>query len=555
MDINSIIQLSNESDHQNLIAFLSDRLNDENQQLFARSFYMTFFNKDNPYPIDCGDVVTWLGYSRKDKLKRQIDKYLVEDVDYKVFPLEGANPALGGRPSENIKMTIDAFKKLGMLAGTDQGAKIRMYYIELEKHLISYGLSQAMSQIKQKEEIIQQKTIENQVLEKENENLRNNSDGTPIIYIFDTDARAFIQGPKELKIGITEHYSKRSKPFKSIAPHGRMIFNMEVPLTNLKMAEKWIHTLLAPYNTQNEIFRMDPEEARMWITREINSLRLANNPNWSDKFAKLSKLIEMEKKILYDEEISVCTREISAQTDDLSSLPIDNNGEKTKFDQFIEECCIINESSQVSTTDIVGQYRIWAKSADKQTYHAMLEYLKKRFMSVRMRVQDKDTVINGYGGVELKKISVKLSCNPTEVERFVYANFNYSPSGKVLMVDVIKDYEQWKKTAGGICNNNDIKELKEFLKNNPHVLISNLWTENGNGQGYYGISPKSQSNYHRKTSATAKKIEKRDKDNNFLKAWTTIAKAAEDEGVGATTMSRFVKNKKVMDDGSYYISV
>lgn len=555
MDINNIIKLSGEDDHKNLVSFLYERFSDENQRLFVKNFYMTLINTGDPYPIDGEDAMNWLGYSRKDPMKRAIDKNLQIETDYKVFHNEVENPTLGGRPQEKIKMTVDAFKKLGLLAGTEQGTKIRMYYIELEKHLFNYGISQAMKQIKEKEEIIQQKTLENQALEEECENLRNCNDGVPIVYIYDTDTRVFSTGTKDLKIGITEHYRKRSKPFKGVTPFGRMVFSMEVPLTNLRIAEKWLHTILAPYHTANEMFKMDPEEARMWIIREINTLKLANNTNWSDKHGKLSKLIEMERKILEGEIAnSIATREISTQTDD--KLPsINENDDHSKFDKFIRECCVLTDKAQVSSTDIIGRYRLWARSADKETFHAILDYLKKRFVPCRLRIQDKNTVVNGFSGVEIKTDPIVLSCAPSEAERFVYANFNYTPSGKILMADLIKEYEKWIKTQAGTFSQDDIKLLKDFLKSNPRILVSNLWTENGSGQGYYGIQLKSKENHHRKTSSTAKKIEKRDKNGSFLKAWTSIAKAAEDEGVGAATMSRCVKNKKVMEDGSYYVSV
>lgn len=423
------------------------------------------------------------------------------------------------------------------------------------KYDLEQKLQQHLQEIQNKENIIQQKTLENQALEEECENLRNCNDGVPIVYIYDTDTRVFSTGTKDLKIGITEHYRKRSKPFKGVTPFGRMVFSMEVPLTNLRIAEKWLHTILAPYHTANEMFKMDPEEARMWIIREINTLKLANNTNWSDKHGKLSKLIEMERKILEGEIAnSIATREISTQTDD--KLPsINENDDHSKFDKFIRECCVLTDKAQVSSTDIIGRYRLWARSADKETFHAILDYLKKRFVPCRLRIQDKNTVVNGFSGVEIKADPIVLSCAPSEAERFVYANFNYTPSGKILMADLIKEYEKWIKTQAGTFSQDDIKLLKDFLKSNPRILVSNLWTENGSGQGYYGIQLKSKENHHRKTSSTAKKIEKRDKNGSFLKAWTSIAKAAEDEGVGAATMSRCVKNKKVMEDGSYYVSV
>jgi hypothetical protein len=119
------------------------------------------------------------------------------------------------------------------------------------------------------------------------------------------------------------------------------------------------------------------------------------------------------------------------------------------------------------------------------------------------------------------------------------------------MADVVKEFESWKKD----CTPEDVKNMKKYLKYNEHVLISNLWAENGHGQGYYGLVFKHMENYHRKSSSTAKKIEKRDKENNFIKAYASIAKAAEENDLSATKLSRMIKNNIKQEDGTYYIVV
>jgi phage anti-repressor protein len=543
MDNTDILQLINDQEHETLLEYLNSKITDEHQKLFTKNFYMAFFKKDEEYPIYINeDAIKWLGYTRKSTIKSLIQKHLVNEKDY-ILQQALQNP-LGGRPSDDIYMTIDAFKQLGMLAGTEQGKQIRMYYIELEKHLTNYCMIQAMNKLKANQDKIK-------ALEDECETLRNTSDGTPIVYIYDTDARVFNTGPRDIKIGATEQYRKRSKPFKCVTPHGRMVFNMEVPIVNLKLAEKWIHCILTPYHVGNEMFKMYVETAKLWITRVLNTLNLSNISNESEKVIKLTKIIEYEIKVLKDEDnINILKYNVYTQTDDTLLLPTPVK-DYTKFDEFIGECCILNEHAQVSSTDIVGKYRIWSQSADKETFHDILDYLKIKFKPCRLRCQNKDTIINGFGGVQLKDLTLTLSCAPSEAERFIYATFNYSPSGKVLMTDVIKEFERWKPD----CTPEDVKNMKKYLKYNEHVLVSNLWTETGHGQGYYGLVFKHMENYHRKSSSTAKKIEKRDKDNNFIKAYASIAKAAEENDLSATKLSRMIKNNIKQEDGSYYVVI
>ena len=56
------------------------------------------------YPVDL-ELVWPLIYSEKSKSVRALTSDFIQDVDYKVLAINGENP-LGGRPSENYKLTI-----------------------------------------------------------------------------------------------------------------------------------------------------------------------------------------------------------------------------------------------------------------------------------------------------------------------------------------------------------------------------------------------------------------------------------------------------------------
>jgi hypothetical protein len=84
-----------------------------------------------------------MGYSRKDTATRSLSR-LIEGVDFSAQVRESS----GGRPSEEIRFSRDGFKQWGMLAGTDRGRQIRLYFIECEKRL-QLGMNQptALNQI------------------------------------------------------------------------------------------------------------------------------------------------------------------------------------------------------------------------------------------------------------------------------------------------------------------------------------------------------------------------------------------------------------------------
>lgn len=88
-------------------------------------------------------VWEWMGYSRKDNAKASLSK-LIEGVDYLVLKVQEQVPHQGGfrtATKERILFSRDGFKQWGMMAGTDHGRQIRLYFIECEKRL-QLGMSQ-----------------------------------------------------------------------------------------------------------------------------------------------------------------------------------------------------------------------------------------------------------------------------------------------------------------------------------------------------------------------------------------------------------------------------
>jgi hypothetical protein len=102
-----------------------------------------------------------------------------------------------------------------------------------------------------------------------------------------------------------------------------------------------------------------------------------------------------------------------------------------------------------------------------------------------------------------------------------------------------------------------MKDLKAYLNASPHALKATVWTEQGNNEGYYGVSLRED--YYASTNAsntfsatTGKKVEKREATTHqLLGSWPTIANAALMEGVCAAKMSRYVKSKTVVADYYY----
>jgi phage anti-repressor protein len=91
--------------------------------------------------VDAKDLHKGLGVRKDftDWAKQNIKRLrMVQDRDYKegVYPLEGENLPLNGRPSAVYWFTLDVSKHVAMMANTKRGFEVREYFLECERRVI-----------------------------------------------------------------------------------------------------------------------------------------------------------------------------------------------------------------------------------------------------------------------------------------------------------------------------------------------------------------------------------------------------------------------------------
>lgn len=85
------------------------------------------------FPINFDDAWKWLGFSRKDSAKRSIfNAGFVEGVEFHIA-VEPTTTGIQAHSKENIKLTTDCFKMWAMMAPTEQGRQVRLWYLKVEK--------------------------------------------------------------------------------------------------------------------------------------------------------------------------------------------------------------------------------------------------------------------------------------------------------------------------------------------------------------------------------------------------------------------------------------
>jgi prophage antirepressor-like protein len=427
------------------------------------------------------------------------------------------------------------------------------YQLEKELEEKNKELDEKNKEIDEKNKEIIEKNKELEEKDKEIEEIEKLKllDGKCYIYIFNKDP--LIKDKPELKIGVTTNVLTRFKPYKQTNTRGKIELLLEIPNVNLKTIENYIHTLLSFSRVQNEVFRIELEEAKLVMLNVVNMLNITQISNEGERQLRLKKLYENECL-----DIKISTREISTQTDfdenDKQTTPLlfYDNEITAKFNEYIEKMCIVREDVEVSSKDIIGQYRLWSRLPSKETFHALKHYLDTRFKPCRLQNQIKNQMVHGYKGVTLKEIIYKKSLTPSDEETFLFQVCKFSPDSTLLHTTLWNEYKKWKNSIGKTIAENDEISLRKYMKSNEYVLFTTVWTKEGCGQGYYGISLKNDDNY-KKTSSTGKKVEKREVETNqIIGTWETIAKAADYEKISSTKMSHSIKNNKIFNNDYYY---
>ncbi|MEH2139455.1 hypothetical protein [Nostoc sp.] len=96
---------------------------------FDQSLALSLYQSQEQFPVDLDEAWKWLGYSRKDSCLEMIERVLEEGLDFS----RTCRKSTGGRPKQDVMLSIEGFKSLGMFSQTEQGKVIRKYFLECER--------------------------------------------------------------------------------------------------------------------------------------------------------------------------------------------------------------------------------------------------------------------------------------------------------------------------------------------------------------------------------------------------------------------------------------
>jgi hypothetical protein len=608
IETNPITKLSNDYNVK-LLTKIKTNFTDMEQQLFLSSFYCYLnYHPTNDFVIDLDDVWKWLGFSLKENAKRMLLKHFTPDIDYQKSARQVGKAVLenyikqnGGQNKQTIMLNIKTFKLFCLLSDTKKAKEIHGYFIKLED-LLHEVLEEESNELKlqllQKENIILEikhtSEKEKQYLLQNTKKEKQKAVEQAIIIQFPVNTECIYFGTidntnevneKLIKFGHTndlstrvidhhKHYSnfnlvnafrvqnkveienliktdvKIKKQIRSIIIKDKnkteIIAYNETNFTLDKLTKyikDIIHSKTYSIDNFNNIIKKNEElENENRILEEKNKNLESNVTEKNIKIIELNEKIEfLEKQTkIFDKENQSVYQNVLLPEDEIN----------TKFNDFVNSICIVRPDVEEMSVNIEGRFRLWNKvKPTKEMFHSLKNYLDTRFKPKRINGH------HGYIGIKLKTIEYKKKLEKSTVETFIFQVCKFSDNGKILNSTLLKEYQNWKLSVNKELNDNDndMKEIKEYLNSSDYVLKATVWSKEGSNEGYYGLSLKEIEMKPNYTSSTGKTVYKRESETNeLLGTWNTIAKAAETEGISKAKMSRCVKNKIVIND--YYYS-
>jgi hypothetical protein len=260
-----ITRLSQDYQHK-LLNKIKTKFTDSQQQLFVASFYCYLnHNSKTEFIIDLDNVWKWLGFSRKDQAKRCLTNNFIDKLDYKIVLLFKEENLKGGRPQEQILMSINTFKKFCLKAGTKKADEIHEYYIGLEE-LLQETLNEETNELR--------KQLENKSIQDKNMIKLNNHNlfidkfsNKRCVYLIE------IEEDKYIKVGSTKDIKKRLIEYKRTYKGSTLLFIEVFECEYFREIEESI--------LQDSIIRQNLQREPVCRHKSNEIIRLSDNFNYN----------------------------------------------------------------------------------------------------------------------------------------------------------------------------------------------------------------------------------------------------------------------------------
>lgn len=271
---------------------------------FVGEFIMSLPDQDG-FVIDLDKAMKWIGYARKDNVKKVLEHHCVRGTDFISNELLNF---YGGKAREEILLTVDCFKMLSMQAPTERGRMVRTYYIAMEKSYKKF-IGKQMLEYKTQALIAQKDAAE---AKKEQERLKDKLAKTVChetegVYIRRTKIGSVDTANYKYvyKIGRTKDFKKREKGYQTgSADKDVLIF--EYKCMDSKLVENMIKSVLQgyEYDKGREVYDVPRELLEIvlgyssdfiWTMRQWFIAKMSNEQTIKLPIINFTTLLENER--------------------------------------------------------------------------------------------------------------------------------------------------------------------------------------------------------------------------------------------------------------------
>lgn len=313
-----------------IIEKIKEKFSDNEKQLFVANFYCYLkYNTKLDFVVRLDDIWDWIGYSRIDIVKNILVNNFIEDVDYQIEKID-----TNKHKKENIKMTINCFKRLCLGSKTKKSSEIHEYYLTLEEIISelvceqSQEFAREVADVKQKLQIKDEKLKETEKILKEtknkleekkeqlDDNMINNYQNTELVYFGYTENNIIKAGfTKDIKRRLSEHRNEISPDFSIIYVISTIYYiRLEDKMKQDSFLDKYRTKKVYNGKLQTELYKLD------------DKFKL------KDFYDRVLYLIsEIEKEDVLLKEINDLKEELSKANKKIEEL---ENNEKTNSEKY-----------------------------------------------------------------------------------------------------------------------------------------------------------------------------------------------------------------------------
>ncbi|MEY3420068.1 MAG: Anomala cuprea entomopoxvirus, partial [Bacteroidota bacterium] len=508
------------------------------QQLFLASFYCYLnYDKEKDFIIELNKVWKWLGFSRIDHCKRVLEKYFINNIDYKItLPKLGERKNEGGYNKETILLNVKTFKKLCLKSNTKRADSIHDYFIRLEEVLQDILLEES----KELQKELSQKQIE---LERTKKQLETKTK-LAVKKWFDQEPGHTIYGYKSesqdlVTIGKSKNIKCRESDYLTHNPDGKMFYIRRC--YNCDLAEKVLHHILDKYRE---------ERNREWfnISEELTIYTIDTVCDFLDSFINCSeRLPEFGiKEFIETLPIERFNPHINLRDNssiDHTKLSLVYNDNIKDYNKFVQDCCEIDDSKQslTLTYDLRSAYKIWCKRAlSPEIYNEFKEWINENFVIKEKYIETsgmRHKIVSNLKLKELQFIPNDLY-NVESYEKFCLECCMVNYSHKMKISDFFINYIQWMQNQNPEyeLSPNELTEIKNCL--NEKLLVENGMV--------YGIQLKTDAlpNFRLRTF---NKINAVNENKEIIQTFNGISEAAELLNLEIKEVSDTIRYSRVID--------